>query len=98
MPYNYNVNYGKKPSITTLRAAIKKAVGRGADSVFLVWGENVIALEYYANHDKWHGTGWIGRHGGADLANELNIRASFDRQLGNPLQFMRDHFQIVHIK
>jgi hypothetical protein len=98
MPYNYNVDYTKKPSITTLRAAIKKAVGRGADSIFLVWGENVIAIEYDANRDKWSGNGWIGRNGGFDLANELNIQAAFDRQMGNPVQFMRDHFQIIHIK
>jgi hypothetical protein len=90
--------YNKKPSITTLRAAIRKAVDKGADSIFIVWGENVIAIEYHANRAQWHGTGWIGRNGGSDLANELNIRAAFDRQLGNPMQFLRDHLTVIHIK
>ena len=90
-------NYTKKPSITTLKAAIKKAVNSGADSIFIVWGENVIAIEYYANHQKWHGTGWIGRHGGADLASELNTRAAFDQRMGNPMQFLRDHLTVIHI-
>ena len=91
-------NYTKKPSITVLRAAIKQAAKLGETQITLVWGENVIDIEYHANRDKWSGNGWIGRNGGFDLANELNIRASFDRQMGNPLQFMRDHFQIIHIK
>jgi len=91
-------NYTKKPSITVLRAAIKQAAKLGENNISLIWGENVIDIEYHANRDKWSGNGWIGKHGGFDLANELNIRASFDRQLGDPVQFMRDHFQIVHIK
>jgi hypothetical protein len=91
-------NYTKKPSITVLLAAIKQAAKLGETNISLIWGENVIDIEYHANRDKWSGNGWIGRNGGFDLANELNIRASFDRQLGNPLQFMRDHFQIINIK
>jgi hypothetical protein len=91
-------NYTKKPSITVLRAAIKQAAKLGETNISLIWGENVIDIEYHANRDKWSGNGWIGRNGGFDLANELNIRASFDRQMGNPLQFMRDHFQIIIIK
>jgi len=91
-------NYTKKPSITVLRAAIKQAAKIGETQITLIWGENVIDIEYHANRDKWSGNGWIGRNGGFDLANELNIRAAFDRQMGNPLQFMRDHFQIIHTK
>lgn len=91
------INYTKKPSISTLKTAIKKAVNSGADSIFIVWGENVIAIEYYANHQKWHGTGWIGRHGGADLAYQLNVQAAFDQGLDNPIQFLRDHLQVIHI-
>ena len=92
------INYTKKPSITTLRAAIRKAVQQGATHMQLIWGENCIDIEWGGSNCKWHGNGWIGKHGGFDLANELNIRASFDRQLGDPVQFIRDHFQIVHIK
>ena len=91
-------NYTKKPSITVLRAAIKQAAKLGETNISLIWGENVIDIEYHANRDKWSGNGWIGRNGGFDLANELNIQAAFDRQMNNPVQFMRDHFQIVHIK
>jgi hypothetical protein len=91
-------NYTKKPSITVLRAAIKQAAKLGETQITLVWGENVIDIEYHANRDKWSGNGWIGRNGGFDLANELNIRASFDRQMDNPIQFLRDHVQFIHIK
>ena len=91
-------NYTKKPSITVLRAAIKQAAKLGETNISLVWGENWIDIEYHANRDKWSGNGWIGKHGGFDPANELNICASFDRQLGNPIEFLRDHFQIIHIK
>jgi hypothetical protein len=90
--------YNKKPSITTLRAAIKKAANQKATFIQLIWGENQITLERMGANGNWIGSGWIGRNGGFDLANELNVRASFDRQMGNPVQFMRDHFQIVHIK
>ena len=81
-----------------LRTTIRKAKNAGKTFIQLVWGENVITIEYHANRDKWSGNGWIGKHGGFDLANELNIQASFDRQLGNPIEFLRDHFQIIHIK
>jgi hypothetical protein len=91
-------NYTKKPSITVLRAAMRKAAKQGETFIQLIWGENQITIEYHVNRDKWSGNGWIGKHGGFDLANELNICASFNRQMGNPLQFMRDHFQIIHIK
>lgn len=93
----YQRNYTKKPSITTLRATIRKAINAKKTFIQLVWGENVITIEYHANRDKWSGNGWIGRNGGFDLANELNIRAAFDRQLGNPMQFLRDHLTVIHI-
>ena len=98
MEYNYEINYSKKPSITTLRSSIKKAVKRNPTFIQLIWGENQITIEYHANRGKWSGNGWIGKHGGFDLANELNVRASFDQRMGNPVQFLRDHVQIIHIK
>lgn len=93
----FEVNYTKKPSITVLRAAIRKAATLGFKTITLIWGENVIDIEYHANRDKWAGNGWIGRNGGFDLANELNVRASFNKRMGDPVQFMRDHFQIIHV-
>jgi hypothetical protein len=93
----HEVNYTKKPSITTLRAALKKAVKNGETFIQLIWGENQITIEYHANRGKWSGNGWIGRNGGFDLANELNTRAAFDQRMGNPVQFLRDHLTVIHI-
>lgn len=91
------INYTKKPSITTIKAAIKKAVKQKATFIQLIWGENQITLERMGANGHWIGSGWIGRNGGSDLANELNTQAAFDRQLGNPVQFLRDHVQVIHI-
>ena len=65
------IEYTKKPSIATLRAAIRKAAAAGHDFVILTWGENQISLEH-APHG-WFGRGWIGRSSGQDLARELEI-------------------------
>ena len=92
------IEYTKKPSITTLTAAIKKAVNSGSTFIQLTWGENQITLERMGAHGHWVGSGWIGRHGGCDLAKPLNVRAAFDAGMGNPVQFLRDHMQIIHIK
>jgi len=64
------IEYTNKPSITTLKAAIKKAVAAGKTWIQLTWGENQITIERGAW--GWSGHGWIGRNSGQDLANELN--------------------------
>lgn len=69
----YQVEYTNKPSIVTLRAAIRKALAKGETWVQLTWGENQITLEKGAW--GWTGNGWIGRTGGQDLANELRGKA-----------------------
>lgn len=51
------IDYTNKPSITTLKAAIKKAIATGETWIQTQWG--------------WVGGGWIGRNGGQDLANEI---------------------------
>ncbi len=61
--------YTSKPSITTLRAAIRRAADRGSDFIQLTWGENQITVERSAY--GWTGHGWIGRNGGQDLAAEI---------------------------
>ena len=61
--------YTHKPSITTLRAAIKKAAAAGETWMQFSWGENQITIE--RTPWGWAGHGWIGRNGGQDLANEL---------------------------
>lgn len=63
------IEYTKKPSIVTLKAAIKKAVFAGEDWIQLTWGENEITL--VSSPHGWVGRGWIGKHGGQDLANAL---------------------------
>jgi hypothetical protein len=66
------IEYTKKPSGPTLRAALRKALNDGKTWVQLVWGENQITVE----RGPWGlmGRGWIGRHGGQDLANEFRMR------------------------
>ena len=66
------IGYTKKPSGPTLRAAIRKALNDGETWVQLTWGENQITVE----RGPWglDGRGWIGRHGGQDLANEFRMR------------------------
>jgi hypothetical protein len=65
------IQYTKKPSITTLRAAIRKAAAAGNTFIVLTWGENQISLE--RDTHGWFGHGWIGRSSGQDLAHELTI-------------------------
>jgi len=91
------IEYTKKPSIVTLSAAIKKAVKAGSDFIQIRWGENQITLEKMP-HGGWLGTGWLGKHSGSDLASKLTVRAAFDDAMGNPIDFMRDHFKVIHIK
>lgn len=63
--------YTNKPSIVTLRAALRKAAARGGDFIQLTWGENQITVE--RTPYGWTGHGWIGRNGGQDLANEIAL-------------------------
>jgi hypothetical protein len=64
--------YTRKPSMATLRAALRRAMDQGSDSVQLTWGENEITVE--RTQYGWIGYGWIGRSGGDDLARSLNMR------------------------
>ena len=60
--------YTNKPSIVTLRAALRKAIAQGADFIQLTWGENQITVEL--TEHGWLGSGWIGKNGGHDLIRE----------------------------
>ena len=64
-------DYINKPSIVTLRAALRKAAARGGGFIQLTWGENQITVE--RTPYGWTGHGWIGRNGGDDLARELAL-------------------------
>jgi hypothetical protein len=41
----HQIEYTNKPSITTLKAAIKKAAAKGETWIQLIWGENQITIE-----------------------------------------------------
>ena len=69
----FSVSYINKPSIVTLRAALRKAVASGGDFIQLTWGENQITVERTAH--GWLGSGWIGKNGGNDLAREMGRAA-----------------------
>jgi hypothetical protein len=75
----YEVDFIRKPSITTIRSTIRKALAAEETFILINWGENRILLEYlqYAGgyRSQWVGSGWIGRNGGQDLADDIN-RAS----------------------
>lgn len=70
------LEYIRKPSIVTLKSAIKKAIAKGETFIVLQWGENQISLEHvhYSGgfRPQWVGNGRIGRNSGYDLANDLN--------------------------
>lgn len=70
------LEYTRKPSIATIKAAAKKAVANGETFIVFQWGENQIALEHvhYSGGYRpiWVGSGWIGRSSGQDIANDLN--------------------------
>jgi len=66
-------SFARKPSIVSLRAALRKAIARGNDFIVLTWGENEIVVE--RTQYGWFGYGWIGRSGGADLAKEIEDEA-----------------------
>lgn len=61
------------PSRTQIKAALVKGL-KTSDWVAVNWGENRIVVErltiYYCSRSLT-GSGWIRRHGGYDLANEL---------------------------
>ena len=70
-----HIEYTRKPSIVTLRADIRKALHAGAQFIVLSWGENQITLERGA-YVSWIGRGWIGKHSGQDLADEISRKGT----------------------
>ena len=64
------IEYTRKPSITTLRAAAVKSINAGETWIQLIWGENQITIEKNP-YGGWIGRGWIGKNGGHDLAHEI---------------------------
>lgn len=66
-----HIDYTNKPSKPTLVAAIRKALNSGTRHVYLQWGENMIEIE----KTPWGlvGSGWIGKNGGQDLAQQFQL-------------------------
>lgn len=61
-----------RPSLPQLKAAIRKALAKGADYIVLRWGENQINLERTQyTRSGWTGHGWIGKNGGDDIARTM---------------------------
>lgn len=65
--------FARKPSIVSLRSALRRAIARGSNFIQLTWGENEIVVE--RTQYGWIGYGWISQVGGADLAQELDQEA-----------------------
>jgi hypothetical protein len=63
-------DFTNKPSIVTIKSTIRKAVAQGGTFIIIRWGENQINVEQ--SQWGWIGQGWIGRHGGQDIAYEMN--------------------------
>jgi hypothetical protein len=61
--------YAKKPSITTVRAHVRKGLNSGHEEIVLTCGENEITI--IKTHYGLVGSGWIGKISGQDLANEF---------------------------
>lgn len=81
---------GKKPSLKQCMAQAKRMAKAGADNIELQWGENWLQLEKISGF--WQGLGFIRDIDAGIIARELN-HSDID-----PVQFMREHFQVIHIK
>ena len=88
---------GKKPTKAQIIKRAKECADYGHANISIVWGENFIDLSLSGAHGPWHGYGWLKDISGDDIAKQLNVSALFDRQMGNPIKFLRDHVQIMHI-
>jgi hypothetical protein len=66
---------GRCPSLTQIKAQVKKAMAAGHDWIQLSWGENQLTIEKTFGHGwsgPWFGHGWIGRASGNDIAQDLS--------------------------
>ena len=85
----------RKPSKAVIMRTIAEYLKQGGKSFEITWGENTIELQWHPGNEQWYGMGWIKDIGGGDVAEELNsIRK---RAIEETKQFMKEHFQFVHI-
>ena len=72
MPTIHHEFTGRRPSLSQINAAVRKALAQQADYIVLRWGENQINLEKTPyTRSGWAGYGWIGRNGGDDIASNM---------------------------
>jgi hypothetical protein len=90
---------GRKPSKVQINAKLKPLLKAGETFIQIQWGENCITLEHLAS--GWLGYGWINKLSGDDLARELNkqfnAKQAFNSKFNDPVQFLKDHFTIIHV-
>lgn len=81
----------RKPSKAVIMRTLAEYLKQGGKCFSITWGENSLDLTWHNNNNRWYGSGWIGKIGGDDLANELN-------QMRKEAQaFIKNHFQFVHV-
>lgn len=90
---------GRKPSKAQILSKAKAFDRSGSDFVSITWGENWIDL-HKDNNGYWHGTGWIKEIGGDWVARELNHcpRKALNAGFVDPINFLRNHLTVIHIK
>lgn len=90
---------GKRPSLAQCIKAAKSSAAKGNQSIRLLWGENWLEISQQSN-GRWTGYGWLKTIDSDKVAQALNDcpRKALDNSFGNPVQFMRDHFTIIHVK
>jgi hypothetical protein len=81
----------RKPSKALVMRTLGEYLKQGGKAFTFTWGENCIDLTWHSTYNTWYGSGWIKDIGGDDIARELNEM----RQEAQ--QFIKSHFQFVHI-
>ena len=91
---------GRKPSKVQILAKVKPLVKAGENFIDIQWGENCITLEHLPS--GWLGYGWIKDISGDDISRELNkqfnARQALNNAFDNPMEFLKNHFTIIHIQ
>ena len=92
---------GRKPSKVQILAKIKPLAAAGETFIEVYWGENWLQLDKQGNNGNWYGHGHIKDIAADTLAKELNnserAKKALNSGFGDPVEFMRKHFTIIHV-